>query len=358
MDIQEAASYFEQQLVADGRAAGTVAQRLRHVRAFTTWAGDQRLERDAAAVTPQVIASYLGSLSANGCAPARRTANSVRSSLRQFFGYLEALGVVERSPARVLRNAPVPSSPRQCPRFRNPRKSGSPSGPGLRTQRSPPTLNENPPVTYGHGDSRKRSRCMESEDPSLERARAIVLSGGDHADALPHVMEAVSRGHAEAIYALGTWLRDGLGLERDEALARARLKEAADLGSIEACNDYAHMLEEGIGGEVNVQEAFAYIQTAAEGGSATSCYILAQMLIEGDVAAPDPALWFQWMARAAELGHAEGQYEIGRALELGRKAWSGKPPGADHWYRLAAGQGNDAAARALAARSSESPIED
>ena len=116
MHIQEASSYFEQQLVADGRAPGTVAQRVRHVRAFATWAAGERHGGDIAAVTPHVIARYLGLLSANGAPPARRTANSVRSSLRQFFGYLEALGVVERSPARVLRNAPVPEeAPRPMP---------------------------------------------------------------------------------------------------------------------------------------------------------------------------------------------------------------------------------------------------
>jgi len=85
-----------------------VAQYERHVARFGEWAGTRGLV-DVRAIEPEHVAAYLGSPSATHRQDGRRrspvTVNALRSSLRGFFDYLQRSGIVQRSPARVLRMA-------------------------------------------------------------------------------------------------------------------------------------------------------------------------------------------------------------------------------------------------------------
>jgi hypothetical protein len=73
------------------------------------------LPGDVAALEPEHVARFLASGETlrrpNGKAKRTGSLNALRSSLRGFFEYLERAGLVDRSPARVLRMARVGATP-------------------------------------------------------------------------------------------------------------------------------------------------------------------------------------------------------------------------------------------------------
>ena len=109
MRIEDALDRFIIQLRADGRSDHTIRQYARHVRSLQRWLNEQDRPDDIAAIDYEVIAAFLVSPEA-GCRPDGRpkkatSANSMRSSLRNFFGYLHRAGLVTNDPARLVRRA-------------------------------------------------------------------------------------------------------------------------------------------------------------------------------------------------------------------------------------------------------------
>jgi integrase/recombinase XerC len=100
MQIQdEALASFTTQLWADGKAALTIAQRCRHVRAFLGWLQDEEL----ADVTPAVVARFF----AQPCLRTRTpgTINTLKTSVRAFLAFLHQTGALPEDPARLIRRA-------------------------------------------------------------------------------------------------------------------------------------------------------------------------------------------------------------------------------------------------------------
>jgi integrase/recombinase XerC len=89
------------QLAADGRSPHTRNQYNRHVRAFAMWLGP---EHDLAAITTADVARFMVSPEALGNR-STATLNSLRTSLRAFFSFTHAAGLVAHNPARLLRLA-------------------------------------------------------------------------------------------------------------------------------------------------------------------------------------------------------------------------------------------------------------
>jgi integrase/recombinase XerD len=115
MRLPDALARFLVQLQADGRSPHTVAQYARHTRRFGAWLEAEHLPDDVAALEPEHVARFLASAEAmrrpDGRSKRVGSLNALRSSLRGFCAFLEASGLVERSPARVLRMARVGASP-------------------------------------------------------------------------------------------------------------------------------------------------------------------------------------------------------------------------------------------------------
>jgi site-specific recombinase XerC len=115
MQFQAALDRFLVQLQADGRSPHTVAQYARHLRRFGAWLDAEGPPDDVGALGPEHLARFLASAEAlrrpDGRTKRSGSLNALRSSLRGFFAFLETSGVVERSPARVLRMARVGASP-------------------------------------------------------------------------------------------------------------------------------------------------------------------------------------------------------------------------------------------------------
>jgi site-specific recombinase XerD len=133
-EFDSAVARFLIQLDADGRSEHTILQYRRHLFAFRRWLeerdGDGRegtthseaarlnVVHEEAAITPEVIAAFFVSTaareSARGGAKKPTSLNSMRSSMRAFFGYCRDAGLVAENPARLLRRAMCGAHP---PRF-------------------------------------------------------------------------------------------------------------------------------------------------------------------------------------------------------------------------------------------------
>lgn len=115
MRLAAALARFLVQLQADGRSPHTVAQYERHVRRFAAWLDAEHSPHDVRQLEPEHVARFLASAEAlrrpDGRSKRTGSLNALRSSLRGFFEYAERAGIVERSPARVLRMARVGATP-------------------------------------------------------------------------------------------------------------------------------------------------------------------------------------------------------------------------------------------------------
>ncbi len=105
MQIQKALAMFVLQLEADGRSPHTIGQYKRHVRLLASWLGDMPIEK----VDHETLAAFLSTPVArcrtDGVEKKATAMNALRSSLRCFFAFLNAAGIVPANPARLIRRA-------------------------------------------------------------------------------------------------------------------------------------------------------------------------------------------------------------------------------------------------------------
>lgn len=92
-----------------------IALYARHVRKFASWLEGEHLTDDVAQLEPEHVARFVASAEAqrqpDGKAKRTGSLNALRSSLRGFFESTERAGIVDRSPAPVLRMARVGTTP-------------------------------------------------------------------------------------------------------------------------------------------------------------------------------------------------------------------------------------------------------
>jgi site-specific recombinase XerD len=109
MDIAEALDAFVLQLQADGRSPHTIGQYRRHVARLVQWLHSEQRSADLDRLEPGTLARFLVADAAVPCADGERrretTGNAVRTSLRVFFGFCHAAGIVPVNPARLVRRA-------------------------------------------------------------------------------------------------------------------------------------------------------------------------------------------------------------------------------------------------------------
>ena len=109
MDLRRALDAFLLQLDADGRSPHTRGQYRRHLGALDRWLTATGRPRELAAVDHETLAAFLVSDAArcrpDGRAKKATSTNALRTSLRAFFGYAHAAGLVASNPARLVRRA-------------------------------------------------------------------------------------------------------------------------------------------------------------------------------------------------------------------------------------------------------------
>lgn len=115
MEINEGLQAFVLQLRADGRSPHTIDQYRRHVGLLARWMERTGLGGDVARLGHQDLARFLSSRMATdrACGGVKQpaTMNSLRSSVRGFFGYLHAAGTLTSNPARLVRRATCGTPP-------------------------------------------------------------------------------------------------------------------------------------------------------------------------------------------------------------------------------------------------------
>ncbi len=115
MQLQDALGQFQVQLAADGRSEHTRKQYARHVRSLIAWLADADRSTEVADLSPGVLAEFMASDTATSSARGGRrkasSANTLRSSLRNFSRWVHDAGLAHENPARLLRRARCAAPP-------------------------------------------------------------------------------------------------------------------------------------------------------------------------------------------------------------------------------------------------------
>jgi len=115
MNLFEALSKFEVQLLANGRSEHTMGQYRRHVRLFASWAREVGHSGELEDVSHEEVALFLTSPGANSRPDGRKkkatAMNALRTSLRCFFRYLHEAGYISSNPGRLIRRAKCGQAP-------------------------------------------------------------------------------------------------------------------------------------------------------------------------------------------------------------------------------------------------------
>lgn len=146
---------------------------------------------------------------------------------------------------------------------------------------------------------------------------ASVLAG-EPAVGAAWMQAAAQLGHAEAQAALGQWLLDGHGRERDAAAALQWFQRAARQGNWMGANMSGRCHEMGWGTEVNFDQAAHWYGLAAAYGLPEAKYNLANLHASGKGVEKDPVRAVTLYREAANQGYAKAHGKLGRYYEDGR----------------------------------------
>ncbi|MBI4564980.1 MAG: tyrosine-type recombinase/integrase [Planctomycetes bacterium] len=107
MELAKAVSQFETQLLANQRSRHTVASYLRDLGMLRAWIEREGEPSDVEAITPdhlfRFVTSPAGQLRPDGKPRKPASVDKIKMSLRAFFSFLEAAGMIRQSPARLLK---------------------------------------------------------------------------------------------------------------------------------------------------------------------------------------------------------------------------------------------------------------
>jgi TPR repeat protein len=164
-----------------------------------------------------------------------------------------------------------------------------------------------------------------------------AIRARDHARAESLARDARSRGDPYGAYLLGLMLRDGIGVGRDPAGARALFGEAAALPAAEAA--LGVMLMRGTGGPADPEAALRRLSRAAEAGVIDAYYQLSLLRVDPRLERRDPVAAFADAHRAALAGHSAAIGRVG-AMVLRGEGVTRDPDKALAWLRRGADRGD------------------
>jgi len=127
-------------------------------------------------------------------------------------------------------------------------------------------------------------------------------------------MQKTSEGDPAAAYNLGVCLAEGVGIQRNDALALALFRQAANYLPL-AQYWCGRMLADGRGGAMDLPAARVWFLLAAEQRNADAEAAAAEMLINGRGGPPDRTTAMALFMRAAATGHPGASRAI-EALRL------------------------------------------
>jgi len=136
----------------------------------------------------------------------------------------------------------------------------------------------------------------------LTRAKRSIAVHGRGAEAFTLLEKAAEAGHAEAIYAIGTWYLSGDFVRKNFRQAIAYLQRASDLGHAAATYDLAVSYEKGKGVERDRSKAFSLYMKAALAGDGQATYEVGRCFWWGIGTARDRQAAEVWYKAFQRLG--------------------------------------------------------
>lgn len=172
------------------------------------------------------------------------------------------------------------------------------------------------------------SLSAHAAEKFLEQHTARALAAGNPAAIVDALEREVSRNNVIAALELGRMYRDGKGVAVDYAKARRFLKFAAQtdlmrlwykLGVADAQYALGVMLRDGVGGKADPQGAAAWFEEAAELNHVQAQRALAQLYFRSTGARHDPERAFIWSSIAARSLETAEKEEMEQIRNLSQK---------------------------------------
>jgi TPR repeat protein len=169
-------------------------------------------------------------------------------------------------------------------------------------------------------------------------ATAAAPAGSAAPPTLSQLQEAAAQGKADAQFDLGFGYAKGLGVTRDDAVARHWFELAAAQGIPKAQYWMGVMLERGRGGPRSYEDALQWFKRSAAQGFSPAEVALGRFYGRGLGVPRDPQQRTDWFRRAAEHGNPVGEWAIGNFYQFG-DGMDKDIVAARQWYLRAADQG-------------------
>ncbi len=197
------------------------------------------------------------------------------------------------------------------------------------------------------------SKFLSAEEvlaPILSRARSLCRYDGMEGllegvsvkavqEAVASLREASELECRPASVMLGECFYRGIGVERDDGVAKSFFDQAASEGNAEAQFFLARMYYYGDAGLLrNYDKAFELFQESAAHGSILAQNSLGAMYIDGHGVEKDEVKAVEWFRKAAERGNAAAQDNLGAKYANGHGVEKDEVKAVE-WYRKATEQG-------------------
>jgi TPR repeat protein len=198
--------------------------------------------------------------------------------------------------------------------------------------------NGSPPGTTGSANAAAPGNAAA---PAGSAAPAGGAAPADHEAAVPtlsQLQESAAQGKADAQFDLGFDHAKGLGVTRDDAVARHWFETAAAQGLPKAEYWMGVMLERGRGGPRSYEDALQWYKRSAAQAFSPAEVALGRFYGRGLGVPRDPRQRTDWYRRAAEHGNPVGEWAIGNFYQFGN-GMDKDIVVARQWYLPAADQG-------------------
>ncbi|WP_010301735.1 tetratricopeptide repeat protein [Candidatus Odyssella thessalonicensis] len=156
--------------------------------------------------------------------------------------------------------------------------------------------------------------------------------------------QAAKLGHKEALNNLGSFYRFGLGIEKDYAQALKHYEKAAQLGDSLAKHNIGEIYSQGLGVSEDADKARRYFEEAAQGGEPRAMVTLGLMHLYGVGVKKSEATAMSYLEKAADIHWPVALFLLGRISEDFHQDFSK----AREYYLKAAARGHGESALTLA----------
>jgi TPR repeat protein/tetratricopeptide (TPR) repeat protein len=195
----------------------------------------------------------------------------------------------------------------------------------------------------------ERSAAVGCPHGLLGHALALARKGGgeaQHRKVVAYLRAAAEAELPAALYSLGVFSEQGLGVARDQSAASEFYRRAAEKGHRSAQRCWGLALMRGAGIDANPSEGETWLRRAALAGDSEAAALVGNLHAAGGMLAPNYAEAASWFRCAAEAGHQGAARALGLLYLNGAGVAQDKEEAA-RWFRAAAAGGDTSASAEL-----------